>query len=74
MQKIPYGWGGFALLAISLIPYAQISLDTYRGVMTLNCDNADCINRLFANCKGGNLISGRGSAISSAKEGKSGFI
>ena len=34
------------------------------------------INRLFANCKGGNLIfiSGRGSAISSSKEGKSGFI
>ena len=34
------------------------------------------INRLFAYCKGGNLIfiSGRGSAILTAKEGKSGFI
>ena len=34
------------------------------------------INRLFAYCKGGNLIfiSGRGSAISSAKQGKSGSI
>ena len=34
------------------------------------------INRLFANCKGGNLyfISGRGSAISSAKQGKSGTV
>ena len=34
-------------------------------------------NRLFAYCKGDNFnnhISGRGSAISSAKEGKSGFI
>ena len=34
------------------------------------------INRLFANCKGATLIFiyGRGSAISSAKEGKSGSI
>ena len=34
------------------------------------------VNRLFAYCKGGNfnIISGRGSTISSAKEGKSGFI
>ena len=37
----------------------------------------DTINRFFAYFKGGNFnifISGRGSAISSAKEGKSGFI
>ena len=35
-----------------------------------------CINRLFAYCKCGTLIfiAGRGSAISSAKEGKSGSI
>ena len=34
------------------------------------------INRLFAYCKGATsiLISGRGSAISSAKQGKSGYI
>ena len=36
----------------------------------------DNINRLFAYCKVGNfnIISGRGSAISSNKEGKSGLI
>ena len=35
-----------------------------------------CINILFAKCKGGNfnIISGRGFAISSAMEGKSGPI
>ena len=34
------------------------------------------INKLFAHCKGGNfnIIPGRGSAISSAKHGKSGSI
>ena len=32
------------------------------------------IYRLLAYCKGGTLISGRGSAIPSAKEGKSGSI
>ena len=38
--------------------------------------HCQCIIRLFAYCKGGNLIfiSGCGSAISSAQEGKSGFI
>ena len=40
------------------------------------CKRDFYINRLFAYCKGGsfNIHSGRGSAISSAKQGKSGSI
>ena len=46
----------------------------YEKKMGLNVDVG--INRLFAYCKGGNfnIHTGHDSAISSAKEGKSGFI
>ena len=68
----------FAIKAVwSILTHTSIAkwLRSLISLQTRSCLN-DCINRFFTYCKGANLIfiSGRGLAISSAKEGKSRFI
>ena len=58
------------------MPATEVNKSQVSIICNINRLNTACITWLFAYCKGGNfnIHTGCGSAISSAKEGKSGFI